>query len=172
MEATRLSFSQEPVRAGKHQARDHRRVSSGFWPLFLQSNWCARSEALFAALMRQLGISPISKENGLLEFQRRGWVLVDATYEPVNTTKCSSRDGVIARDYPLLRDDLATLMPKRSSPLVLIKANVCRILEPKLAKDGFNVLNGGRVIYFPGTGWQREFQRQFSAVLQCGGDWE
>jgi hypothetical protein len=45
----------------------------------------ARSEPLFAALMRQLGISPISKENGLLEFQRRGWVLVDATYEPVNT---------------------------------------------------------------------------------------
>jgi hypothetical protein len=167
MEATRSSFSQEPVRAGKHQARSP--PASG---LYFYNPTGARSEPLFAALMRQLGISPISKENGLLEFQRRGWVLVDATYEPVNTTKCSSRDGVIARDYPLLRDDLATLMPKRSSPLVLIKANVCRILEPKLAKDGFNVLNGGRVIYFPGTGWQREFQRQFSAVLQCGGDWE
>jgi hypothetical protein len=38
--------------------------------------------------------------------------------------------------YPLLRDDLASLTPDRSIPVVLIKANVCRILEPLLSKDG------------------------------------
>jgi hypothetical protein len=78
----------------------------------------------------------------------------------------SSRDKVIVRDYPLLRDDLTALMADRSTPLVLIKTNVCRLLEPKLRQDGFNVLNRGRVIYFPSTGRQKEFQRQFSKVLQ------
>jgi hypothetical protein len=57
-------------------------------------------------------------------------------------------------------------MSDRSIPLVLIKANVCRILEPKLTDDGFNVLNGGRITYFPSTGRQKEFQRQFSAIVK------
>jgi hypothetical protein len=125
-------------------------------------------EPLFAALMRQLDLSPNTKQAGLLEIQQRGWVLVDATYQPVDKlTKDAShdRDEVIARDYPLLLDDLASLIPNRSIPLVLIKANVCRILGPLLSKDGFSVLNGGRNIYFPSHGRQTEFKNQFSAVL-------
>ena len=43
----------------------------------------AVSEPLFAAFMLQLGFTPTTKEMGLREFQRRGWILVDATYEPV-----------------------------------------------------------------------------------------
>jgi hypothetical protein len=93
------------------------------------------SEPLFSALMRQLPFSPASKEIGLREFKRRGWVLVDATYEPVNLPKGSKRDKVIARDYHLLRDDLARLSPDRSVPLILIKKNVCRLL--RLREDGF-----------------------------------
>jgi hypothetical protein len=126
-------------------------------------------EPLFAALMRQLRLSPVTKESGLREFQQIGWVLVDATYEPVNALNRASRDGVIARDYLLLRDDLAELLSDRSIPLVLIKANVCRILEPKLTKDGFNVLNRGRVIFFPSTGQQKKFEQQFGAVLSLAG---
>ena len=34
-------------------------------------------EPLFAALMRQLDLSPNTKQAGLLEIQQRGWVLVD-----------------------------------------------------------------------------------------------
>jgi hypothetical protein len=129
----------------------------------------ALSEPLFAAMMRQLRPSPRTKEDGLRGFQRSGWVLVDATYEAVNKLTGSSRDRVIDRDYPLLRADLTTLISDRSIPLVLIKENVCRILEPKLAKDGFNVLNGGRVIYFPGTGRQKDFHRQFGAIPESAG---
>src|SRR5882762_10459054 len=69
-------------------------------------------EPLFAAIMLQLGLSPITKEAGLRELQQKGWVLVDATYEPVDKlTKDAShdRDEVIVRDYPLLIDDLASL---------------------------------------------------------------
>jgi len=114
-------------------------------------------------------IKRVSPPIPLRGFQRSGWVLVDATYEAVNGLIGSSRDRVIDRDYPLLRADLATLMSDRSIPLVLIKENVCRILEPKLAEDGLNVLNGGRVIYFPSTGRQKQFHRQFSTIVESAG---
>ena len=129
----------------------------------------ALTEPLFAALMRHLRLSPRTKDDGLRDFQRRGWVLIDATYEPVNTLTRAGRDSVIERDYQLLRDDLGTLIANCSIPLILIKENVCRILEPKLREDGFNVLNGGRVVYFPSTGRQMEFRRQFGAILETAG---
>jgi hypothetical protein len=134
--------------------------------LYFYDQTGAPSEPLFAALMKQLRISSTTKEEGLREFQRSGWVLVDATYEPVNKLTRSNRDRVIDRDYVLLRDDLAALMSDRSTPLILIKENVCRLLEPKLAHDGFNVLNRGRVIYFPASGRQNDFFRQFGAILE------
>jgi hypothetical protein len=125
-------------------------------------------EPLFAAIMLQLGLAPTTKEIGLRELQQRGWVLVDATYQPVDKlTKDAGHDRneVIAKDYPLLLDDLTILMPDQSIPLVLIKANICRILDPLLSKDGFNVLNGGKAIYFPSHGRQTDFRDQFRAVL-------
>jgi hypothetical protein len=117
-------------------------------------------------LIWQLQLTPTSKETGLREFQRRGWVLVDATYEPVNKLNSSARDELIVRDYRLLRDDLVTLTPDRSAPVVLIKANVCRLLEPRLTEDGFNVLNRRRAVYFPASGRQNEFHQQLGAVLR------
>jgi hypothetical protein len=119
------------------------------------------SEPLFAALMKQLGLQPKTKDEGLRALQEQGWVLVDATYEPVNAPD-ARRNEVIARDYPLLRADLAALNPER---VVLMKANVCRILEPRLVADGFNVLNRGRVVYFPASGRQPDFAKQFPAIL-------
>lgn len=123
------------------------------------------TEPLFAALMRQLGHSPATKEEGLREFQRRGWVLIDATYEPVNTREIN-RNDVIARDYSLLLDDLKSLIADRPIPLILIKANVCRILEPKLEAEGFSVLNRNHIVYFPSNGQQTKFHEQFSTILK------
>jgi hypothetical protein len=92
-----------------------------------------------------------------------------ATYQPVDKlTKGEGlgRDEVIAADYPMLIDDLTSLMAGRH-PLILIKANVCRVLEPLLSKDGFTVLNGGNPIYFPSNGQQTNFKNQFRAVLSA-----
>jgi hypothetical protein len=50
-------------------------------------------------------------------------------------------------------------------PLVLIKANVCRFLEPKLTDDGFNVLNEKQVVYFPAMRWEPKFHWQFHKVV-------
>lgn len=124
------------------------------------------SEPLFSALMRQLCFSASTKERGLREFQRRGWLLVDATYEPVNNLSDPAADAVIARDYPQLRNDLGNLLGGRSIPLILVKANVCRALDARLRGDGFSVLNGGRLIYFPAHGLARKFYQQFGEVLK------
>ena len=99
------------------------------------------TEPLFAAMMRQLTYSPRTKEDGLREFQGRGWLLVDATCEPVNGLGEKARDAVIVRDYPLLRSDLETLIPNKAVPIALVKANVCRLLEPWLNEDGLKVLD-------------------------------
>jgi hypothetical protein len=81
----------------------------------------------------------------------------------------SNRDGMIDRAYPLLCDDLVSLTPDRLTPLVLIKENVCRILEPKLVQDEFRVLNGGIVIPFPSHGHQKRFHEKFGMIIKSAG---
>ena len=127
------------------------------------------TEPLFKAMMKQLSASPATKESGLREFQRRGWLLIDATYQPVNALSRAERDRIILRDYPLLRSDIEDVLESSATSLVLIKANVCQLLEARLAEDGFNVLNRGRKIYFPSTGRQAEFGQQFGEVLGSNG---
>jgi hypothetical protein len=123
------------------------------------------SEPLFKALMLQLGFDAPTKESGLREFQRRGWVLVDATYEPVDGLSSRSRDRVIVRDYGLLRDDLSAMLPDKSTPIVLLKKNVCELLDHKLTDEGFNVLNKGHLVFFPSHGRQKTFHAQFREIL-------
>jgi hypothetical protein len=105
-------------------------------------------EPLFAAMMKQLDFKCSKKLDGLQHFKQRGLVLVDATYEPVDGLSDSVRTAIIERDYELLCCDLRSLTPDRSARLVLIKANVCQIVEPML-QDEFKVLNRGTVITFP-----------------------
>jgi len=123
----------------------------------------------FTRSCRELPFQRPSKESGLREFQRRGWVLVDATYESVNVHS-KDRDQVIIRDYDLLRKDLARMLPDRSVPIILMKANICRLLDRRLRNDEFNVLNRGLVVYFPSTGRQKDFERQFGEILKTAAD--
>jgi len=100
-----------------------------------------------------------------LVFRRK--VLVDATYQPVDgVTNNRKRDAVIAQDYDLLRDDLEKMLPDKSVPIILVKVNVFRLLHRQLTADGFNVINGDIVVYFPASGRQGDFQHQFAAVLK------
>jgi hypothetical protein len=129
----------------------------------------AKSEPLFSALMQRLNFIPADKEDGLREFQRRGLILVDATYEPVDGMSNGARNEVIARDYPLLVEDLKSISAGLMFPIILLKANVCRLLDPKLTKDGFNVINRGRAIPFPSTGQQTKSKQELVAVLEKAG---
>ena len=116
--------------------------------------------------MKHLNLSPDKKEDGLCEFQRVGWLLVDATYKPVNALTSAQRKRIVIEDYHLLRRDLRLLTLDRPIPLILLKQNICSLLESKLVADGFRVLNRGRVVYFPSHGRQKDFQRQFGAILK------
>jgi hypothetical protein len=116
--------------------------------------------------MREVGLPFADKYDGLLNLKRSGWVLVDATYEPVNQHGSKPiRNEIIERDYPKLCEDLAQLSPDRSVPVVLIKANVCELLEVRLMHDGFKVLNRGVRIPFPANGHQIRFREPFRAAL-------
>jgi hypothetical protein len=66
----------------------------------------ALSEPLFSAMIKHHHLSPDTKEIGLRAFQGIGWLLVEATYEAVNTLSDADRDRVIAEGYRLLREDL------------------------------------------------------------------
>jgi DNA invertase Pin-like site-specific DNA recombinase len=126
------------------------------------------SEPIFSAFMEQLAIKPTDKGAGLRELQRRGWLLIDATYEPIDKkfkSRDPRRDAVLLRDYPLLKRDILALSASRQLPIMLIKENVCRVLNPPLTADGFRVLNRGRKVYLPINGNQGHFRRQFGEIL-------
>jgi hypothetical protein len=126
----------------------------------------SRSEVLFREMMKLLNETCSSKDEGLRAFQRAGRILVDATYEPVNDgRKESERNKTILRDYSLLVADLLGLTPDRSVPVVLIKANVCELLEARLKADGFNVLNHGIRPPFP-TYQPDKFREDFNRILR------
>jgi hypothetical protein len=126
------------------------------------------SEPIFAAFMEQLAFKPVTKVDGLREMQRRGWLLIDATYEPIDKKfgkRGPRRDAVLVRDYHLLKQDLLAISDGRKLPIILIKENVCRILDPLLTADGFHVLNRGRKVYLPLNGNQPDFRRQFPEIM-------
>ena len=45
------------------------------------------AEPLFATMMNVLSYKPATKEEGLREFQQRGWLLLNATYRPSHDLK-------------------------------------------------------------------------------------
>ena len=125
------------------------------------------TEPLFRAMMRDvLGISPNSKEEGLSEFAKAGFLLVDATYTPVNKSfSPKERNAKILEDYPLLLEDLNDLLPSKATKIMLIKANVCRLLDARLQSDGFTVLNRRIVVPFPAFSNQKRFQEVVTDLL-------
>jgi hypothetical protein len=126
------------------------------------------SEPLFSAMMKDvLEVRPKSKEAGLREFASRGCLLIDATYTPVNHDELSqrARNQRILRDLPVLIDELR----KYAGPatrVVLVKANICELLEATLVGKGFPVINRGVRIPFPSNGQQGRFRETIRRVLE------
>ncbi len=124
------------------------------------------SEPLFRAMMRDvLEIEPKSKHDGLTEFAARGYLLIDATYTPVNGLSSDARDAVIEKDFPLLVEELHRYAASETK-LILVKVNVCKLLESRLVDRGFTVLNRGTRIPFPSTGQQNKFRDLARTVMQ------
>ncbi len=125
------------------------------------------SEHLFSAVMKSfLNVRPSTKEEGLTALRDAGILLLDATYEPVNDRRSDrEREATIVRDYPKLAKHIHAAATDPKIPLLLIKANVCRILEPLLGRDGFNVINRGCLVPFPSNGQQGRFAAAVAALI-------
>jgi hypothetical protein len=124
------------------------------------------SEPLFSAMMELLNFAPQTKQKGLKYFSSTGHFLVDATYEPVNKLKGKVRENAILNNYGNLVKDLRSLGNPKIINFVLIKANICRLLEPKLKSSGFNVINNGVILPFPSTGWQEDFREKIPWIFK------
>ena len=122
------------------------------------------SEFLFKAMMRFIEFTPSNKKEGLEYFQKCGYLLVDATYRQVNNLTCSERDKIICEDFDLLLEDLSNINPEKKIPLILVKANICEILEDCLEQKGFAVLNNKTKIPFPSTGNQNKFHEKLVQI--------
>lgn len=125
------------------------------------------TEPLFSAMMKHvLRRLPDTKAEGLELFRQSGYILVDATYTPVNKgLSKKARDETITRDYSHLTQYLLRLSPDRQIPILLLKANVCRLLESRLLNDQFNVINNRKIVPFPAFGQQSKFAQVIEGML-------
>src|SRR5262249_19663155 len=97
-------------------------------------------ERLFKTLMKALSYNPATKEDGLREFQRRGCLLVDATYRPLDGLSEGMREEAILKSYPALLVELSKVLPDKSTPITVVKARIRKELERMLRNDGFTLL--------------------------------
>ncbi|MEH0022592.1 MAG: hypothetical protein V6Z89_23280 [Desulfobacter sp.] len=123
------------------------------------------SEPLFSELMKFLKYNPADKKDGLSFFQKKGILLMDVTYKPVNHLKGKLRNDTILSDFDSLTADLRDHCSINSTRVILIKANICKLLEPKLLESGFPVINQGVVIPFPSTGQQKRFHAEIMKII-------
>ncbi len=109
------------------------------------------SEILFRSLMSVLlNIKPETKSEGLKEFSKAGYLLVDPIYEPVDNISDKEANKLIMKNYPNFVYDLREIIGnKKNVKIILIKKNICELLEQPLLKEGFNVINNGEMIPFP-----------------------
>jgi hypothetical protein len=125
------------------------------------------SEPLFRAMMKDiLEIKPRSKDEGLREFASRGFLVIDATYTPLNYAHLKDREKnkKLLEEFPLLLNDLRS-HTESDTGVVLVKANVYELLKPRLTAHGFTVLNGGKKIPFPSNGHQKTFRNMVRPLL-------
>jgi hypothetical protein len=118
-------------------------------------------ELLWATLKKKYS----TKAEGLGAFKMAGNLLVDATYQPVNHKLLSKRRIDICKGLPALIKDLRNLLHSNKGNIILVKANICRLLEGPLLAAGFKVINRGVIVPFPSTGHQVEFRRIIAPLL-------
>jgi len=111
-------------------------------------------------------IRPDTKSEGLSKFAAQGYLVIDATYTPVNYKHLTSRqrNELIMDNFSLLVEDLRK-HTEADTGVVLVKANICEILELPLTNNGFKVLNQGKTIPFPSTGQQARFRTAVRPIL-------
>ena len=123
-------------------------------------------EVLFRAFMKLIRIKPETKEEGLQKLKQEGILLLNPTYTPVNKLSDKEANKIIMSNYDNFKKDLLKFNPEKKIPLILVKANICQLLEKPLIDDGFIVLNKGQMIPFPMHYHQERFHEIVSNLFK------
>jgi len=124
-------------------------------------------ESLFREMMKLIDYKINGDENkkeGLELFRKVGFLLVDSTYTPIDYLSAAKCKNMILQDLSNLKNDLNKII-KDKVKIILVKSNVCKLLEKPLKDDGFNIANNGRVIPYPGCGQQEKFRRAIGEII-------
>lgn len=123
-------------------------------------------ELLFRSLMETcLGSKFSTKDEGLRAFQSAGFYLVNPIYTPVNKLRDADADRIILAHYESFKQDLLDEGLKYT-PLILVKANIWKLLKGKLVDDGFTVLNLNQMLPFPMHYHFQSFKEKLQALLK------
>jgi hypothetical protein len=124
-------------------------------------------EPLFSNLIEvTLGYKPTDKPKSLKEFCDKGYLLIDATYITVNKIdKKKDRNKIILNSYNSLKSELEIHNNDYKIPLILIKKNICELLNIRLTNDNYCVANDGIIIPFPAFGHQLRFRKIVIFIL-------
>jgi len=115
------------------------------------------NEPLFKIMMKCFcPFIPVAKENGLKEFKRLGFLIVDAVYKAVDKMSEKQKKEIILKTYPRLEKDLKKIIGKNHTKIVIVGTDLRKILESKLEKI-FYVINDGENVPFPLYGHGDEF---------------
>lgn len=124
------------------------------------------SELFFRSMMRLLFQKDFeTKELGLRAFADAGCVLVNPIYTPVNRLPDADADEMILNNYPRFLEDLLSIGVTKQTPIILIKKNICLLLDERLQQDGYRVLNNGEIIPFPMHYHFETFRSKVEALL-------
>ena len=128
------------------------------------------SETLFSRMMEFMDFKDYeNKKEGLEEFQKRGYFLVDTTYEPVNNIRDDyKRNKKVINNIPSLINDLeeifqrAGIKQKGRVKIIIVIKPICRMLRGILKELGYKIINDdGHInqedIPFPDPSCVREF---------------
>lgn len=110
-------------------------------------------------------LKPKTKKEGLQKFTDEGYLIVNAIYIPVDKLPDKQADELILKNYNNFIRDLNGLIPNKSTKLILIKKNICNLLEKKLVDDGYNVLNKGLCLPFPMHYYFSDFCKKIRRLL-------
>ena len=107
------------------------------------------AEPLFTDMMNCfIPFVPTTKEEGLKEFARLGYLLVDSIYKPVDNLDNGERRETILKEYLKLEKDLNRLIKDSQAKIVIVGITLRKILEDRL-KEKFYVINDGENVPFP-----------------------
>jgi len=124
------------------------------------------SELLFRSMISALlNIKPSTKKEGLQKFADAGFIIINPIYIPVDKLPDKEADNLILKNYPNFIDDLNQIVRGKKIDLILIKKNICALLENRLANDGFNVLNHGLSLPFPMHYYFEDFRKKLNSLI-------